>query len=279
MTADSQSLNPVRRDSRIRKWRRVQAFGGFALACSFFLPAVRACNSDYIPAEEVWNSLRYPADDIGEWAAQFCVNIAAYLFGALTMVASLRARKSAAAVKRREGISIAVVLGAVALISLIGVACELRDPSPMDLWGAFFVAATLISCAYWLRGIRMGPGGLFAMRWYMALACAVWFSLWLFGGDSLYGLWISLAGTMAILVGSTKEAILRTRRGLWPTVCALLTARLQLYDTGEPRCWGCGYLLKGLTTPRCPECGQPFSPEDYREAPTFTGSSTVPRGD
>src|SRR4051794_13191672 len=25
-------------------------------------------------------------------------------------------------------------------------------------------------------------------------------------------------------------------------------------------CWECGYPLKGLPTPRCPECGRPFDP-------------------
>jgi len=27
-------------------------------------------------------------------------------------------------------------------------------------------------------------------------------------------------------------------------------------------CWECGYSLRGLTTPRCPECGRPFDPND-----------------
>ena len=26
------------------------------------------------------------------------------------------------------------------------------------------------------------------------------------------------------------------------------------------RCTKCGYSLKGLTEPRCPECGEPFNP-------------------
>ena len=35
-------------------------------------------------------------------------------------------------------------------------------------------------------------------------------------------------------------------------------------------CRGCGYNLRGLTVPRCPECGRPFDPADphtYREHP------------
>ncbi len=34
----------------------------------------------------------------------------------------------------------------------------------------------------------------------------------------------------------------------------------RLADAG--RCRQCGYLLRGLTEPRCPECGRPFDPED-----------------
>lgn len=32
--------------------------------------------------------------------------------------------------------------------------------------------------------------------------------------------------------------------------------------SGEARCKGCGYQLRGLTEPRCPECGLRFSPSD-----------------
>jgi hypothetical protein len=35
---------------------------------------------------------------------------------------------------------------------------------------------------------------------------------------------------------------------------------LQIPDNA--RCLGCGYLLRGLTTPRCPECGRAFNPGD-----------------
>lgn len=36
--------------------------------------------------------------------------------------------------------------------------------------------------------------------------------------------------------------------------------RWRLY--GQGRCSKCGYLLKGLRDPRCPECGQPFDQHD-----------------
>src|SRR5688572_14959917 len=29
------------------------------------------------------------------------------------------------------------------------------------------------------------------------------------------------------------------------------------------RCMGCGYALRGLADPRCPECGREFDPDDW----------------
>lgn len=34
--------------------------------------------------------------------------------------------------------------------------------------------------------------------------------------------------------------------------------------TNEATCLGCGYRLRGLPEPRCPECGRPFDPDDPR---------------
>ena len=32
----------------------------------------------------------------------------------------------------------------------------------------------------------------------------------------------------------------------------------ELHDAAETRCRRCSYILKGLTKPRCPECGEPI---------------------
>ena len=39
------------------------------------------------------------------------------------------------------------------------------------------------------------------------------------------------------------------------------------------QCRECGYLLRGLPEPRCPECGRPFDPHD----PTTYRDPTRPR--
>ncbi len=37
------------------------------------------------------------------------------------------------------------------------------------------------------------------------------------------------------------------------------TIRQKINEFGRRVCMECGYRLKGITEPRCPECGQPFS--------------------
>jgi hypothetical protein len=39
---------------------------------------------------------------------------------------------------------------------------------------------------------------------------------------------------------------------------------MPLPDDSNARCLSCGYLLRGLTENRCPECGRPFDPNDPR---------------
>ena len=56
-------------------------------------------------------------------------------------------------------------------------------------------------------------------------------------------------------------------------VCAIHSVRLALRRSRRQKsCSRCGYLLKGLTVPRCPECGTPF-PETLLER----GSDAEPR--
>jgi hypothetical protein len=242
--------------------------GGFILLCTFFLPAVKACNSPHVPASEVRDFLEDGAPDVGDWPAIFLLYIAAYLYGLLTCIVALRRRDRPVAAEKKAGLSIALLFGAVALIVAVGVIIELiGDPDAVSLGGAVFIIAIAISCAYWLRSIRMGAGGMLCLRWYAALCCTVWFAGWFMGGDSMYGLWLSLAGSVIIAMGCFQEARLRSRLKAWPCAGRLLIGRLQLFDLGEPRCLRCGYLLYGLTTPRCPECGHPFSWGEHGIAP------------
>ncbi len=56
-----------------------------------------------------------------------------------------------------------------------------------------------------------------------------------------------LAGSAVVVAGFGLVCLIPVyiRRRFWP-----------VYPSGQ--CQRCGYLLKGLTVPRCPECGKPF---------------------
>lgn len=56
-----------------------------------------------------------------------------------------------------------------------------------------------------------------------------------------------LAGLVGMIAGGAGWLISRHRSRRW-------RARRR----AEPRCPFCGYLLHGLPTRRCPECGRPF---------------------
>jgi len=66
----------------------------------------------------------------------------------------------------------------------------------------------------------------------------------------------------------SKDAILWTLMiSLWypvalfavlPTLCAVKSLRCRAHRSVTGRCAKCGYDLRGLPEPRCPECGAPF---------------------
>jgi len=55
---------------------------------------------------------------------------------------------------------------------------------------------------------------------------------------------VGVAGQFSFLAGPTATAVL----------LHMLTPKERL--DGETRCRKCGYILKGLTEPRCSECGE-----------------------
>jgi hypothetical protein len=71
------------------------------------------------------------------------------------------------------------------------------------------------------------------------------------GGPAFY----TLEDFLTIGVGVALGAIIAT------VVIAQITERLTRQGAPNvPQCDACGYILLGLTEPRCPECGYPFSP-------------------
>jgi len=81
------------------------------------------------------------------------------------------------------------------------------------------------------------------------------------------GLWLeSSVGTAHGLVGENIfTAVMFLMLGGAQYFCVgrlilWLRKRRKVHDL-LPSCRSCGYCLRGLTEPRCPECGTPFSPD------------------
>ena len=116
-----------------------------------------------------------------------------------------------------------------------------------------------------------------ATRWY-------WAALWsllafhvtavltalLFAGSPLYGTDAPLEDVTEWLYGTARSqlgdgpALMLTvlLLGTPPMLVGILTfamfRRRREWDDGHLHCLNCGYILKGLSEPRCPECGEPI---------------------
>ena len=253
------------RVSRVLRWRRVQGAGGLLLAASFFMPVVDGCSSPIVPAAEVWDYLESANFDVLGIAGCFVLYLAAHLFGVFTLITTARGRRYDARIERTLGRSVLWLLGVLILAHITAFVIEMLQPRVLWPPVGAFGAVVGYSVLFWIQCLRTGERGLLAARWYAACCAVAWFgtitaSNLLTGDPVYYGLWSSLLGSGAILVGMTTEAKVRSFADWTPTVGRLLICRLETVPLDEPRCEKCGYLLIGLTVPRCPECGRPFEP-------------------
>jgi len=257
----------------VARRRRLQASAGLLLACTFFLPAVRSCNSNIIPAESVVELAGDPPTDFDEWLhvpSAFALYLAAYVFGAVTFITLLRHPPT----RTTSGGYATAILLCLTPICALAVWLELITSSMSGGFSSAGVPHPVVLLAAWTfvccaRCWRRAAGGAIAIRWYTALCCVLWFAWWTCDG-ALIGVHLALAASAAILVGAYEEARLRAHRGPFRTLLALTIASLELPDPTEPQCTRCGYLLLGLTTPRCPECGTPFEPDRLTSPATAT---------
>ena len=271
MTADrNEKVNwPRARVRRVRDARRWLGFGGAVLASAFFMPAVEGCGDPVIPSEMVWSELRSSSLSLEDLGSMFLLFIAAYLFGLICFIIALRSRSYRVQTERLLGISIPFIFGTVVLLLGCAILIDvIWHSTSWDTFGAILAIITLLSIMYFVRSLRMGVGGLLGLRWYASLCCMLWFGFWVVMGwideeTVYYGLWLSLLGSACILAATFVEARSRSGGLFRGTLGKLLCCRLQVFDLDGPRCFGCGYLVIGLPTNRCPECGREFDPAEY----------------
>jgi hypothetical protein len=253
-----------RRQARLVRSRTLTLFGGLVLCWAFFLPAVDSCGRAVYPAAEL-------VDDVTNWdgknpldfAGMFSMYASPYVFGLLVAMGalfSLCGRSIVGTWFDRLALS---VIGFACTTGLIAFGLELHNNGmtltfPMDWPVVIFFTAMLFGLISLLTALRKGEAGRVSGRWTGALLGLVWFGLWLYGGGTYFGLWLSILGAALIAAGALGEAMAMARLGPWATMLRLAPCRIQFRPIDDNRCDRCGYLLIGLPTRRCPECGEPF---------------------
>ncbi len=265
---------PAKQLERVQRWRALGGIGGLMLFSAFFMPAVNGCRSSDIPAEIAWSILdeRFASSfstsplfmDLITF--EFCVY--SPLFGLLVIATYLRGSRDPQSDAKNQSYSFLVLLSVV-----WGTLCaylpwgvyHLGFPG-LDASYVVLVVLMLISPIYLARAIRFKLPGLLCLRWYAALSgvfgCLICAMQQQFD-YSVYGLWFSLVAFVLILSSVHAELRIRTHRGHVRTICALLSPRVNLQALDFSRCFGCGYLLIGLPSNRCPECGLEFDPAEH----------------
>ncbi len=134
-----------------------------------------------------------------------------------------------------------------------------------------------VICAFLSRSSQW-PAAILIGAWVLLVALVAWkdeevlrdwWACWFIGILLLYlTMW---GGWTMVNLGTPSSfrpdgAVMAVALGAWPAVIFFLLIRWLVLAVlsrcrrfvGPDECHGCGYSLRGLDTPRCPECGRPF---------------------
>ncbi len=248
----------------LRRLRRMQGFGGLLVAVCFFLPAVDSCKKPLYPYRMVNKAIMSAADghfmdrpeQVVELAFAFAICCACYLSGLIiAVIGMMRVREGAL-----ESLRLHKVLLSCVIAWLIGGVFLFGGEALRSGLGecAAWTTLAILTVGYCLFLLRCEAWSILA-RWIASLWIIAWSVFWIVFESGRYGMYLTLAGGCIIAVSCTLEAKHRSRLTWGRLVPALVLARLNLADDGLPRCAGCGYLLIGLESARCPECGRAFA--------------------
>lgn len=254
---------------QVRRWRRLGMLGGLLVATSFFLPAIKGCGGAIRPSEVVASTVMN-SDHLAEALIMFLLPYLCGLVIALTFLA--RACGSAKAAR----IGGWIILGLVCVTSLHLLIEPFRGLAPNLIAIGSYILIPTPTLPYMIATHRLKRRAVLARCFFVSAGMLVWFGLWLVAaaplGDALVGLWCSTAGAVLLTLACVGETAGLTDSGMMQTFGRLLICRIPPLPDDSMRCIGCGYSLIGLTEPRCPECGRPFTPSS-----TATPTAPLPK--
>jgi hypothetical protein len=277
---------PVPWAVRRRFWASLGLLAGLLLAGSYFMPAV-SCQEEGIrvnPSQEVRHFVKSEARSwtalppVGsarsvDWLMYLVVYITPYVFGLLAAAGAASRLAGNPHGQRWATLSLAA-LGLTAAVALF-YCCAFRG----ELWGgrvSFHLGEgnvpTLLA-AVWaailcIRAVVIGPRAHLSLTFCGALLCVWWWFHvfrvidWPWGME--YGWSLAVVATVLLLPATFAEyrTLTLARRGR--ALLQLLACRPAVFVT-TGQCPACGYSIRGLPAPRCPECGRPFPPAEVDE--------------
>lgn len=268
-------------DRRFRQWRwarRTAVVGGLLLASTFFLPAINCCSSVIVPSEVFWESALDIAgggpSGIADSAVLIVESAAPYAFGLLVALCGAVPLFRGFPKRGQPEFFLPVVAYGFVVAAVTALADWLCFFSPsaskqvyswslnLDVWTHWAWIWMTVSVAHFAGSRLASRAKNLCTLWGASASLLIWFSSLILTTEAVYyGGWLSLAGSVLLFGGLTVEGKLLHRNSLGAAIVALLLGRVSS-DRLDDSCCGCGYLLVGLTSSRCPECGQPFELRD-----------------